>query len=62
MNLTDQIAERYVPDVFELDPVWATLAGISGYDDRMADLSPASHALALGSLGLDPLREALSRL
>jgi len=40
MNLTDQIAERYVPEVFELDPVWGTLAGISGHDDRMADLSP----------------------
>ena len=41
MNLTGQIAEQYVPDLMELDPVWATLAGIAGYDDRMADLSPA---------------------
>jgi uncharacterized protein (DUF885 family) len=40
MNRTDQIAERYVPEAMELDPVWATLAGIVGYDDRMADLSP----------------------
>jgi uncharacterized protein (DUF885 family) len=40
MNLTDQIAERYVTDVAELDPVLATLAGVTGYDDRMPDLSP----------------------
>ncbi|MGA8456608.1 MAG: DUF885 domain-containing protein [Streptosporangiaceae bacterium] len=40
MNLTDEIAERYVPEAMELDPVWATLAGITGFDDRMPDLSP----------------------
>jgi uncharacterized protein (DUF885 family) len=41
MNRTDQIAERYVPEAAALDPVLATLAGITGYDDRMPDLSPA---------------------
>jgi uncharacterized protein (DUF885 family) len=41
MNLTDQITEWYVPEAMELDPVWATLAGITGFDDQMADLSPA---------------------
>jgi uncharacterized protein (DUF885 family) len=41
VNRTDEIAERYVPEAAELDPVWATLAGLAGYDDRMADTSPA---------------------
>jgi uncharacterized protein (DUF885 family) len=40
MNRTDQIAERYVPEAMELDPIWATLAGITGFEDRMADTSP----------------------
>jgi len=40
MNLTGQVAERYVRDAMALDPVSATLAGISGFDDRMADLTP----------------------
>ena len=40
MNLTDQVAERYVRDAMALDPVSATLAGISGFDDQMADLTP----------------------
>jgi uncharacterized protein (DUF885 family) len=40
MNLTDQVAERYVRDAMALDPVPATLAGISGFDDQMADLTP----------------------
>jgi uncharacterized protein (DUF885 family) len=41
VNPTDQIAERYVPEAAALDPVLATLAGITGYDDLMPDLSPA---------------------
>ncbi|MGH3301895.1 MAG: DUF885 domain-containing protein [Streptosporangiaceae bacterium] len=41
MNLADQIAERYVPEVAELDPALATMVGIAGFDDRMPDLSPA---------------------
>jgi uncharacterized protein (DUF885 family) len=41
MNRTDQIAEAYVPEAADLDPALATLAGITGYDDRMPDLSPA---------------------
>jgi uncharacterized protein (DUF885 family) len=40
MNLTAQVAERYVRDAMALDPVSATLAGISGFDDQMADLTP----------------------
>ena len=40
MNLTGQVAERYVRDAMALDPVSATLAGISGFDDQMADLTP----------------------
>jgi hypothetical protein len=40
MNRTDQIAEQYVAEAIELDPAWATLARISGFDDRMADTSP----------------------
>jgi hypothetical protein len=39
MNLTGQVAERYVRDAMALDPVSATLAGISGFDDQMADLT-----------------------
>ncbi len=41
MNHTDEIAEAYVPRAADLDPVLATMAGITGYDDRMPDLSPA---------------------
>jgi uncharacterized protein (DUF885 family) len=40
MNRTDQIAEQYVPEALELYPIWATMAGITGFEDRMADLSP----------------------
>jgi uncharacterized protein (DUF885 family) len=40
MNLTGQVAEGYVRDAMALDPVSATLAGISGFDDQMADLTP----------------------
>jgi uncharacterized protein (DUF885 family) len=40
MNLTEQIAERYVTDAVDIDPVMATFTGIAGYDDRMSDLSP----------------------
>jgi uncharacterized protein (DUF885 family) len=40
MNRTDQIAEQYVPEALELYPIWATMAGIAGFEDRMADLSP----------------------
>ena len=40
MNLTGQVAERYVRDAMALDPVSATLAGISGFDDQIADLTP----------------------
>jgi uncharacterized protein (DUF885 family) len=36
----DQLAELYVARAMELDPLWATLAGVAGYDDQMADTSP----------------------
>jgi len=44
MSTVDEIAERYVPQVAELDPVTATMAGIAGHDDRMPDLTPAGFA------------------
>ncbi|HEY9349659.1 MAG TPA: DUF885 domain-containing protein [Acidothermales bacterium] len=36
----DDIANRYVDEIAELDPVLATFAGIAGHDDRMTDYSP----------------------
>jgi uncharacterized protein (DUF885 family) len=44
MSLTDQIAGRYVRDAMELDPLWATLAGVTGPGDRMADTTPDGFA------------------
>ncbi|MGO9142119.1 MAG: DUF885 domain-containing protein [Streptosporangiaceae bacterium] len=44
MSTVDEIAERYVPQVAELDPVTATMTGIAGHDDRMPDLTPAGFA------------------
>ncbi len=41
MSQVDEIAERYVTQAADLDPVLATFAGIAGYDGRMPDLSPA---------------------
>src|SRR5712691_2702909 len=40
----DEIADRYVDQAAELDPVAATAAGIAGYDDRMTDLTPDGFA------------------
>ena len=40
----DEIADRYVDQAAELDPVSATAVGVAGYDDRMTDLSPAGFA------------------
>ncbi|HEX2417869.1 MAG TPA: DUF885 domain-containing protein [Micromonosporaceae bacterium] len=37
----NQIADSYVEQWAELDPVGATYTGISGYDDVLPDLSPA---------------------
>lgn len=44
MGVINDIAERYVVQAAELDPVLATGAGISGHDDEMTDLSPAGFA------------------
>ena len=40
MGAVDDIANRYVDEIAELDPVLATFAGIAGHDDRMTDYSP----------------------
>jgi uncharacterized protein (DUF885 family) len=47
----DRIAEAYVVDVCELDPLAATYFGIPGHDDRLPDLSPDGY----------DAREALAR-
>jgi uncharacterized protein (DUF885 family) len=44
VGVINDIAERYVVQVADLDPVLATGAGISGHDDEMTDLSPAGFA------------------
>jgi hypothetical protein len=36
----DALAERYLKQHAELDPLMATYIGMSGYDARMPDLSP----------------------
>jgi uncharacterized protein (DUF885 family) len=40
----DDLANRYVAEWAPLNPVGATYVGISGYDDRLDDLSPAGFA------------------
>src|SRR5690554_2156849 len=45
----DQIADRYVQTVCELDPLSATSMGVKGYDHLSSDLSPA---------GIDALADA----
>ena len=44
MGVINEIAERYVVQVADLDPVLATAAGIPGHDGQMTDLSPAGFA------------------
>src|SRR5258708_29604875 len=44
MGAINDIAEQYVVEVADLDPVLATAAGIPGHDDQMTDLSPAGFA------------------
>ena len=46
MGAVDDIANRYVDEIAELDPVLATFAGIAGHDDRMTDYSPDGWAAA----------------
>jgi uncharacterized protein (DUF885 family) len=41
MSTVDGIADRHVSEFAELDPIAASAVGLSGYDDRMTDLSPA---------------------
>ncbi|WP_407344282.1 DUF885 domain-containing protein [Pengzhenrongella phosphoraccumulans] len=40
----DAIADRYVDRMAELDPLEATLMGLTGFDDKMTDFSPAGLA------------------
>ncbi|HEY2549019.1 MAG TPA: DUF885 domain-containing protein [Streptosporangiaceae bacterium] len=44
MSTVNEIADRYVEQVAELDPVTATSVGIAGHDDEMTDLSPDGFA------------------
>jgi uncharacterized protein (DUF885 family) len=44
MGTIDEMADGYVAQVADLDPVLATLVGIAGHDDRLTDLSPAGFA------------------
>jgi uncharacterized protein (DUF885 family) len=44
MGAINDIAERYVVQAADLDPVLATGAGIPGHDDKMTDLSEAGFA------------------
>ena len=39
----DAIADQFVEDYAALDPLTATYVGIAGYDDQLADLSPAGY-------------------
>lgn len=48
MSAINDIAEKYVTDAVELDPIMATEVGIAGHDDRMTDLSPAGFAERAG--------------
>ncbi|BCY15395.1 DUF885 domain-containing protein [Actinoplanes sp. L3-i22] len=44
MGRIDELADRYVDDWAELNPIGATAVGISGHDDRTDDLSPEGFA------------------
>jgi uncharacterized protein (DUF885 family) len=46
MGRVDDLANRYVDEWVELSPVGATYVGISGYDDKLDDLSPEGLAAA----------------
>ncbi len=39
----DARTDQYVEDVVALDPIIATFAGVTGYDDRLPDLSPSGY-------------------
>ena len=40
MGLVDDLANRYVAEWAPLNPTGATFVGITGYDDKLDDLSP----------------------
>ncbi len=40
MSHVDEIADRYVERAAALNPIEATYSGVTGFDDRMPDLSP----------------------
>lgn len=44
---TDEIAEAHLTTGADLDPVGATLDGITGYEDRLTDYSPDGHRARL---------------
>jgi len=44
MGVINDIAEQYVVQMTDLDPVLATSAGIAGHDDQLTDLSTAGFA------------------
>lgn len=44
MGQIDELANRYVDEWAELNPIGATAAGISGHDDKTDDLSPEGFA------------------
>jgi len=52
----DDLANRYVDDWAALEPMGATYVGISGYDDKLTDLSPEGFA-ALADLDRRTLAE-----
>ncbi len=44
MGRVDDLADRYVDEWAPLSPIGATFVGISGYDDKLDDLSAAGYA------------------
>jgi uncharacterized protein (DUF885 family) len=56
------IADRYVEESAQLDPVGATSAGLTGFDHEMTDLSPAGFAAraALDRATLAELEQAIA--
>ena len=43
MTALDDLADAFVDDYAALDPVTATYIGVTGFDDRLTDYSPAGH-------------------
>ena len=55
----DRLADDYTMSLAELDPLAATYLGISGFDDKMSDFSPAGHE-AKAALAQDTLAKLAS--